>query len=339
MSFWDFTRSVAGARILVEFGNQRGLDTDTLLQGTGLSQAQLDDAHAELSASQELRVGANLLRATKPAARPGLGLAAGANYHFSSYGLWGYGLVSSATVLDAITLALRFMPMTYAYTLISFREEGGCGVLSFGEPDLEPGLKSFMVARDMMAAALLMRELCGADFRLMRFSLRAPAPRGGDTEPAEVCGVRLQHGAGSNHLRFDAAYLSMALPQANPLTAAMCEQMCGQLIERRRRRSGSGAIVRHYLGMPGRHLPDLATMAGLMNTSERTLKRRLSAEGTTFRVLRDEARRALADELLADAGLSLAEIAQRLGFSDTSSFSQTFRRWHGMAPGQYRRRG
>lgn len=337
MSFWDFTRSVAGARILVEFGNQRGIGSDTLLQGTGLSQAQLDDAHAELSAGQELRLTGNLLRAIEPAARHGLGIAAGASYHFSSYGLWGYGLISSATMLDAIGLALRFIPLTYAYTLISFREEGGAGVLSFGEPDLDPELRHFVVARDMMAAALLLRELGGPDFRLLRFSLKAPVRRGGGPETAEVFGARVQYGADSNHLRFDASHLRLPLPQANPLTAAMCAQMCGQLVERRRVRSGSSAIVRHYLGMPGSTPPDLATMARLMNTSERTLKRRLAAEGTTFRALLDEARKATADELLAEASLPLGEIALRLGFSDSSSFSQTFKRWHGVSPGQYRR--
>jgi AraC-like DNA-binding protein len=35
--------------------------------------------------------------------------------------------------------------------------------------------------------------------------------------------------------------------------------------------------------------------------------------------------------------LSLDEIASRLSFSDASSFSQTFKRWYGVAPGQWRR--
>jgi len=35
---------------------------------------------------------------------------------------------------------------------------------------------------------------------------------------------------------------------------------------------------------------------------------------------------------MADRTLSLIEIAERLGFSDLSSFSQAFKRWFGAAP-------
>jgi AraC-like DNA-binding protein len=44
----------------------------------------------------------------------------------------------------------------------------------------------------------------------------------------------------------------------------------------------------------------------------------------------------MAETLLADARLSLAEVAERLGFSDLSSFSQAFKRWYGVPPGAYR---
>ena len=32
----------------------------------------------------------------------------------------------------------------------------------------------------------------------------------------------------------------------------------------------------------------------------------------------------------------LAEVAERLGFSDESAFAKAFRRWSGLTPGQYR---
>jgi AraC-like DNA-binding protein len=74
----------------------------------------------------------------------------------------------------------------------------------------------------------------------------------------------------------------------------------------------------------------------MMNTSARTLKRRLQEDGTTFRTLLNEARSAMAETLLSDAHLTLTEIAERLGYSDLSSFSQAFKRWYGVAPQVYR---
>lgn len=78
-------------------------------------------------------------------------------------------------------------------------------------------------------------------------------------------------------------------------------------------------------------------MAKLMNTSERTFKRRLSEEGTSFRSLLMEVRYAMAKELLESHSLSMRDIAERLGFSDASSFSQAFKRWHGCAPQNYQK--
>ncbi|VWD51417.1 AraC family transcriptional regulator [Burkholderia lata] len=333
MSFWDFTRSPASARLLVDFGDERGVSHTTLLAGTGLADAQLDDPKVEVTAAQELRLTGNLLRALGRA--PGLGFEVGQRYHFSAYGVWGYGLIASATARDALALALRFLPLTYAFTVITYREEDGSCVLNFGAPELDGTLSRFVVERDMTAAAVLLQEIGGDAFALSRFTVQAartptmPVPR--------IAGVEPAFSARANSLAFDRALLDRLLPHANPLTVSMCEQMCGQLLEARRARVGTSEMVRQYLtATPGSAPFSLEDMARLMNTSPRTLKRRLQEEGTTFRALLAQARGAMAETLLGDARLSLAEVAERLGFSDLSSFSQAFKRWYGVPPGAYR---
>lgn len=161
----------------------------------------------------------------------------------------------------------------------------------------------------------------------------------GDDDSAErpISSARA-FGECTHSLAFDRAFLDRPLPHANPLTASMCEQMCGQLVEARRARVDTSERVRQYLtATPGNVPFSLEDMARLMNTSLRTLKRRLQEEGTTFRVLLAQARGATAETLLGDARLSLTEVAERLGFSDLSSFSQAFKRRYGVPPGTYRR--
>lgn len=68
-----------------------------------------------------------------------------------------------------------------------------------------------------------------------------------------------------------------------------------------------------------------------MSLSERTLRRRLAAEGTSVRKLIDEVRAALAAEFLISGSLSVAQIAAQVGYLEVSSFSQAFRRWHGVS--------
>ncbi|WP_176300147.1 AraC family transcriptional regulator [Burkholderia vietnamiensis] len=333
MSFWDFTRSPASARLLVDFGDERGVSHARLLAGTGLADAQLDDPNAEVTAAQELRLTGNLVRALGRA--PGLGFEVGQRYHFSAYGVWGYGLIASATARDALALAMRFLPLTYAYTVITYREEPHTGVLNFGAPELEADLSRFLVERDMAAAAVLLQEIGGGDFRLSRFTMQAASAPSGAAP--RIAGIEPVFGARANSLGFDRTFLDRPLPHANPLTVSMCEQMCAHLLDARRARIGTAEMVRQYLtATPGNVPFSLDDIARLMNTSPRTLKRRLQEEGTTFRTLLAEARGAMAEALLGDAHLPLTEVAERLGFSDLSSFSQAFKRWYGVPPGAYR---
>ncbi|WP_254226680.1 AraC family transcriptional regulator ligand-binding domain-containing protein [Burkholderia glumae] len=92
--------------MLVDFGDERGVSHAALLAGTGLTDAQLDDPNVEVTAAQELRLTGNLLRSLGHPA--GLGFEVGLRYHFSAYGVWGYGLIASATARDALALAMRF---------------------------------------------------------------------------------------------------------------------------------------------------------------------------------------------------------------------------------------
>lgn len=91
-------------------------------------------------------------------------------------------------------------------------------------------------------------------------------------------------------------------------------------------------------------LPDLlqmgdvsvSTLAGLAFSSVRTLQRRLMAEGTSVSRLIDETRRGLALEKLGESPTLLEDIALQIGYSSSSSFSRSVRRWTGQPPRRFR---
>lgn len=83
-------------------------------------------------------------------------------------------------------------------------------------------------------------------------------------------------------------------------------------------------------------LPELSQLAQQLHLSNRTLMRKLKQEGSSFQALLDERRKAAALEHLSASSASIEQIAERLGYLDTSNFSRTFRRWFGITPSQYR---
>lgn len=83
--------------------------------------------------------------------------------------------------------------------------------------------------------------------------------------------------------------------------------------------------------------PTARLAASLVDTSERTLARRLSAFGVTYRVLVDELRFETARDLLRNQSLKISEVSRAVGFADPAHFSRMFRRIAGLNPRQFRK--
>src|SRR5471032_1087893 len=95
--------------------------------------------------------------------------------------------------------------------------------------------------------------------------------------------------------------------------------------------------IKHDLRqMPADTWPETEGLAANLCISASTLRRRLADEGQTYQGLKDSVRKELAIVWLAEPQVSFAEIAERLGFADTSSFYKAFRKWSGSNPGHYR---
>jgi AraC-like DNA-binding protein len=82
--------------------------------------------------------------------------------------------------------------------------------------------------------------------------------------------------------------------------------------------------------------PEVVDVAHDLGMSERTLQRRITQEGTTFRDLLTEARQELGRQFLSDPTIEVNEVACLLGYQDTTSFYRAFRDWEGVTPGRWR---
>ena len=336
--FQDYLRAPSSVQLLIELAKQHNVQGSLLLVGTGLSLSRLNDANCVVSAEQEIAVITNLIQHLAMDTTA-LGLVIGFQHKLTTYGILGYALMSSATGLDAFKLAKRYLPLTYTFVKISFRLEKQHAIISFTEPaSLSAELQQFVVARAMAATSRVISDIYESSFQFDAFHLKNHQPQQSLAEfPQHFLAAPILFEQKSNELIFNAAQLNQPLSHANANTAAMCERLCTELITQRHTTLTTTMIVRDFLSnAPSGKLLTLPDIASKFHISERTLKRRLQEENSSFRLIQNETLQQRANEFLCK-DLSLAQVAEDLGFSDLSTFSQAYKRWTGITPSQFKK--
>jgi AraC-like DNA-binding protein len=147
------------------------------------------------------------------------------------------------------------------------------------------------------------------------------------------------------HTSFDRPFNAVVMPRrhlgapvrsAEPVMAELCRRQCEKLLTHMRDRRGlAGRLREQLLRAPG-DFPAIERIASQFGLSERTLRRRLQEEGTSYRTLIDEVRLELARTYLTSTQLPVTEIAALLGYDDPANFRRAFKRMQRQSPAGYR---
>ncbi len=328
---WTFPRSTASVLLMTRFAEEHEVPVEHLLRGAALSRAALVDPDAQIDAHQELAVVRNLVHAL--GTRPALGVEVGFRYRITTFGIFGFACVSSPTLRDVMSFALRYWDLSFAFC-IPVVDVGAEEIRwELHDERVPEDVRTFLVERDLSAMYKVMTDLLPSPIPMRRLEFRFSAPESAESFE-EAFGVRAAFDAPLNLATFDAMYLEQPLPQADMQTVALCEAQCRDLVARRRARTGIAHEVRDRLIRVG-GAADMDEVARELNLSPRTLRRKLDEAGTSYRALLDEVREALAEEMLATGALSVEDVAVRLGYAEASSFIYAFKRWKGTTPAAY----
>lgn len=235
---------------------------------------------------------------------------------------------------DALGMRARFQCLSAPKKIDMAPDRKGCVItVDWLHADGPP--PAIAVDMDFASFIVLGRRATGEHIVPTRVDLARPDPRTGVHEA--FFGCRPQFNAARDALAFAARDLDRPFPGRNPelldilwpaLLTALGDQQADGII----RAEVKLAIKR---GMAAGR-PDLSDIARDLGTSERTLQRRITESGATFRELLIEARQELGKQLLRDPSADIDAIASLLGYRDTSSFYRAFREWEGMTPRRWR---
>lgn len=315
---------------------RRGLAPASLLIGSGIALGQLRQPTELVSHAQEMTVFANALRLSGDT---GVGLDIGHAMHLPSYGILGYTLMVCPTLRSALQTALSFPLLLGSYFKLELQEHGDLACLKATDYTYRSDLA--VICADMCLSSLwtlLCNVLGDQALRPSRCDFQHPLP-GHQAAYEAVFGIAPHFDQPRHALWFSAALLDRALPYAEPVSHHMAYWQCRQL-EQQWAVVGCDSLTAQVLRLirqdplGSRHMDSVAQQ---LNLSARTLRRRLQERNTRFQELLDQTLCDLATSYMLRTQLSVAEVAERLGYSEVSSLRQAFVRWTGLSPLAYRR--
>lgn len=138
-------------------------------------------------------------------------------------------------------------------------------------------------------------------------------------------------------ITFAADYLDLPIRQTEATLDEFLKTAPAQLLVKFKNSSSLTSRIREVLKAHiGEEMPTLNDVAARLYLSPQTLRRRLAAEGKSYQTVKDNLRRDAAIHLLLRPELTLEDVAQQVGFSETSTFHRAFKKWTGVTPGLYR---
>lgn len=328
------TKRLPGSlRIMCEAAPDFGVDVEQCLAGTGLVEFDVYDNNASITLAQEITAIDNFVRGAGDIVD--LGIQVGRRYRPQVFGIWGYAILSSPTFRASLRVATEYANLSFIIASSSLDERHDPPLLSFDASALPLHIRRFVLQRHLTVVSNFSKALL-PDFRLSRFVFETTLD---DAETADAIetglGIKVRLNCPHDAVVIPNSFLDLPLPKHDPKIMEHCLQQCRDLIEKDEAKEQSWAAkVRDVALIDLGNEPSVSATAVSLGVSERTLRRRLAEEGTTFRNILVEARLAIGHELLTTAKLDVSTVAYRTGYSEPSSFVRAFTQHYGYPPGK-----
>ena len=313
---------------LVKSMEARGIHADISLAGTGID-LSLD----RVTYQQRIDQLSNMLDLL---GMNGAWLESPRTVSISDYGLLGYAMMSSATLEQAVQIAVKYHKLAGAMFELAFDVDGDEAVLRIDH--LLPGgrVGQYTVEELFAGISRLIGLLLGRDHKPSRILLNYEAPEYAEKHlQCFQCPVIFDQP--SCQYRFSREELAESLAEADANTARICEESCRKLLSQMEIEDDIISRICHLLLSTPGEFPKLDAVANKLSLGARTLRRRLNDLGTSYQRILDDVRRELAIEYLRTTNLTVQEIAELLGYSEVTNFRRAFMRWVELSPYQYRK--
>jgi AraC-like DNA-binding protein len=325
------TVSIHHIRAALTGARRRDLDVVPLLRQAGISPVLLGDSRARVTAEQASRLVGVLIAAVDDEF---LGLGP-ARSRRGTFAMMCHAAVHSPDLRAALERATTFyslFPGTPGFRIVEQDGDARVEMDISGAPDPD----HFMAEGIMLIWHAVSSWLIGRRIPLRHMEFCYPEPPH-SSEYDVIFGCPSHFGGAVTAVVFDRKFLTMPVVRDETALAEFLRHAPADLVAPPDYATSVGESVRRVLSQTlTSRTPSLESVAERLSLSPQTMRRRLAAEGTSFREIKDELRRDIAIAALARGEETVEDLARRLGFSEPSAFHRAFRRWTGATPGAYR---
>ncbi len=328
------TSSSTWVRGVVEMFAAEGVDTTALLREAGIERTALDDPTQRISIDE-----VSLLweLAVAHSGKPTLGLNRELAAAYGKFGVVGHAMMACPTLLAALERMRRYLKVISSAATFELRDAPqGCW-FEFGHAGGERPVPRQRSEFGVLSMLCFCSWITGRELSAVAVELVGPHP--GDASAHErAFGCPVRFGQLANRALLRRADLALPLSARDATIAALHDRLVEDELERLEAAPTSQRVLQVLARrLPGAE-PRRDEVAAALALSDRTLQRRLQAEGTSFQQLLDDTRRELAQHYLRRPRTSLQRVAEMLGFEDQSNLFRACKRWFGESPGRYRAR-
>lgn len=250
-------------------------------------------------------------------------------------------LVSRCTNLgELLEKAVSFYNLINNDIAMELDRSENSAVLSFkmAKPSLDP--EHFMTEFWLVIWHRFPSWYIGQPIRLVEthFTFKSPAHK---SELQIMFPSQLHFNSSANRLIFDAHYLDKPLVRTDQELAQFVENAPADVMTIPGSDSTLEAQIERIISQRHPHrlvFAPIHQLAAELGISSQTLHRRLKDSATSYQKIKDNLRREVAINKLLNERLSVEQVADIVGFSESRSFTRAFKHWTGLTPREYCKR-
>jgi AraC-like DNA-binding protein len=324
------TMTASAVRPLLRFLEAHDIPLNDILQDTLLNEAKLKSDRLAISSFDQLLT--NIARLTQ---REDIGFIAGQGLDLQSFNLLGFLLSDCETGRDAlVTMRRYYMLLSDSPAPEIFITKNEIKVIYH----ISNGSELVMRARaELIVTGIhsLGRSIGGNLYQPLKMGFKHNKPKYHSHLEA-FFGVNIVYNQPECWISFAAEHVDQPLQYSNPSLFHTLRKQAENLLEDYQALDSISSKVRHVLQQwPNQYTVNKETVAELLNTSPRTLTRRLQEENTKFSHLLRDVRMEKAQVKLEDHTVDMQELAHELGFADRRGFERAFKQWSNLTPSAY----